>query len=634
MATEKDTKKDFNEAYNMANSGWSEYLEQAKQDFEFMTGDQWNSQEKQYLANQRRNALVFNRIRRVVKIITGYQRKNRLAFKINPVGMEDDRAASQLTGVLMDAMRIGDGYNVMSDAFECGPLITGINFVEPFIDRKGDVKFKRLPYNKCLPDPTFSQRDLSDCNYFIRREYVSKDEAKMLVPGHDRDIDNLQPGRDEKFPKMTIANKRYAEQLLSYDEFWRKDIRKQKVLVDRMTGQEQVWQGGQKALDFVLSQYPMVTAIDRWEETVKLEIFVQGEQFYSGPDPFGLDEYRFVPLMGFWYPEVESDKLKLQGIIRSIRDPQTEFNKRISQEIDIIESQINSGYDALENTIVNPESLYQSGQGKVTWVKNEGNPAGLDAMRKKQAVDIPPGLFQLNQSLDKLLTEIPGINEELFGTEEKEIPGILSKLRQGGALTILQDLFDNYRHSKKLLGRKTIKLIQRNYQPQKIMRILNEQPIKEFYDPDLSRYDLSVQEGLLTDSQRQMYYEELKALREAGAPIPFTAIIDAAPIQLKEHLKKHIQMAEQQQQQAAQSQQQNDQITQKLMQSQIAENLAQAQERRAQIQQNIASAGLDRAKTAAEIHKMKMDGFSKAAKAVADINKSNLQERKKARTRR
>jgi hypothetical protein len=634
MATDSDIKKDFDEAYNQANAGWCDYLKEAEQDFKFMCNDQWNSVEKQYLAAQRRNALVFNRIRRVVKIISGYQRKNRLAYKIDAVGMEDDRAASQITGVLMDVMRVGNGYNVMSDAFECGPCITGLNVVEPFVDRNGDIKFKRIPYNKCLLDPTFSERDLSDCGYVIRREYVSRDEAKMLVPGHDAEIDDLQVGRDEKFPYLTVANKRFAERLLSYDEFWRKTTKKIKVLLDRTTGQEQVWHGGQKALDYVLTKYPMVTAIDRWVDSVNLEIFIQGVQFYSGPDPFGLDEYRFVPLLGFWYPEVESDKLKLQGVVRSIRDPQVEFNKRLSQEIDIIESQINSGYDAIEGAVVNPESLYQSGQGKVTWVKRDGNPVGLDAIRKKQPVDIPQGLFMLNQTIDNLLTEIPGINEELFGTEEKDIAGVLSKMRQGGALTILQDLFDHYRFSKRLLGKKVINLIQKHYHPQKVMRIINEQPIREFYDPDLSRYDLSVQEGLLTDSQRQMYYEELKALQQAGAPIPFTAIVEAAPIQLKEHLKKHIAMAEQAQMQASQGEQQMTQITQQLMQSQIAENLAQAQERRAEIQQNIATAGLNRAKTAAEIQKMQLDGFAKTAKAVADLEKIRLQDRKKARTRR
>jgi len=630
MATDNDTKKDFNEAYGQAIAGWGDFLKEAKTDFEFMTGDQWNSLEKQYLAAQRRNALVFNRIRRVIKIITGYQRKNRLAFKIDPVGMEDDRAASQLTGVVMDVMRVGNGYNVMSDAFECGPCITGLNFVEPYIDRNGDIKFKRLAYNKCLPDPTFSERDLSDCNYFLRREYVTKDQAKMLVPGNDKEIDSLNPGRDEKFSHIFVGNKRYGDNLLAYDEFWRKTTKRVKVLIDRATGQEMVWTGGQKALDYILSSFPLqVTAIDRWEESVELNILVQGELFYSGPDPFGLDEFRFVPLLGSWYPEVESDKLKLQGIVRSIRDPQSEFNKRISQEIDIIESQINTGYDAIEGTVVNPESLYQSGQGKVTWVKSEGNPAGLDAIRKKQPVDIPQGLFMLNQSIDKLLTEIPGINDELFGTEEKDIAGVLSKMRQGAALTILQDLFDNYRLSKKLLGKKLIKLIQKNYHPQKVMRILNEQPVPQFYDPDLTRYDVSVQEGLLTDSQRQLYYEELKALQQMGAPIPFAAIVDAAPIQLKEHLKRHIQQAEQAQMQAAQGEQQMNQLTQQLMQSQIAENLAQAQERRAEIQQNIATAALNRAKTAAEIQKMTLDGLSTVAKAAAD-----LEQRKSLRTRR
>jgi len=632
--SDKDIKKDWNEAYKMAHAGWNEYWHEAKKDHEFVVGDQWDSTQKNYLASQRRNALVFNRIRRVIKIITGYQRKNRLAFKVDPVGFEDDKAASQITKVVMDVMRSSNGYNVMSDAFECGPLISGINFVEPFVDRNGDIKLKRLPYNRCLPDPTFSERDMSDCGYFLRREYVTKDEAKMLIPGKDRIIDSLQAGRDEKFIKVPLAHKRYSEDLLAYDEFWRKKTERRKVLIDRRTGQEQVWQGGQKALDHILSTYPMVTAIDRWFQRTELSIILQDEVLYTGPDPFGLDEYRFVPLIGMFYPEIESDKDKLQGVVRVIRDPQKEFNKRMSQNIDIIESRINSGYDALEGTIINPETLYQSGQGKVTYIKNNGNPAGLDALRNKQTQDIPQGLFHLSETIDNLLTEIPGINQELFGTEEKDIAGVLSKLRQGGALTILQDLFDNYRFSKKLLGKRLIEIVQKNYSPQKVTRILNEQPTQEFYDTDLSRYDISVQEGLLTDSQRQMYYEELKALREAGAPIPFTAIIDAAPIQLKEHIKKHIQQAEQQQMQAQQKQMQNEQLSQQLTQSQIAENLAQAQERRADRVHNYAQADLDRVKTLAEIDKMKNDNLVNTAKAITDLYKQTSETRKKAKTRR
>jgi hypothetical protein len=245
-------------------------------------------------------------------------------------------------------------------------------------------------------------------------------------------------------------------------------------------------------------------------------------------------------------------------------------------------------------------------------------------------------MFNLHQILDKNITEIPGINDELFGTEDKDIPGVLSKLRQGGALTVLQELFDNLRLNKRYLGRKMAKMIQSNYPPKKILRLLNEPPAKGFYEKDFATYDCIPVESMLTDTQRQMAYAEITRLKEAGAPVPWSLIFDLAPIQLRQKLKEHIAQAEQAQNQQAQNAQQMEQASQQLLQAEAAERIASARTERAKAigeiakaQEDKSDALLNRVKTIAEIDKLKLDAVSSAIEKIGKIENMTVETRKK-----
>ncbi|MAH48728.1 hypothetical protein CMI37_23075 [Candidatus Pacearchaeota archaeon] len=612
MAKDVDIRKDWDEAYNIAASGWGDWLEEAEKDYRCYLGDQWDEKDKAYLTAQGRAHYVFNRVRRTVKLLTGYQRKTRLSMKVSPVGKEDDPVADQMSGIIMQLMTRCNGYNVMSDAYEMGPVITGMNLVEVYLNNDQNLCLNRLPYNKILLDPTINKRDLSDCDFILRRELLPKEQVKMLLRGtKDKVIELLPDARtDNKYPYIPWGFRKHGEKLITYDEFWEKRSTKVKMILNLQTGEQIEWPGSAKDLREYMAYNPMVDAIDRWVDKIKLHILVGGEYVMSSEDPMRLGMYPFVPLIGFWHPEVDDEKLKLQGVVRSLRDPQASYNRRISQMIDIIEGQIASGYKAKEDSLVDKESLYQTGQNKQLWMKKT---AQMTDVEKIPPPDIPQGLFALNEMLDNLMTEIPGINNELFGTEEKQIPGVLSKLRQGAALTTLQDLWDNYRQSKRMLGKVLIKAAQQMYDAEKVKRIINKPVLPEFYLEDLAEYDVVVQEGLLTDSQRQMYYEEIKQMyqmtqSQQGSPIPVKAILDAAPIQMKDELLKQVGEQEKSQAEAAQKQQEQQAVLNQWQQAQIVKDIAKAEESLAQATENRTSAAYDRAKTAAEIMKMVQDG--------------------------
>ena len=194
--TDNDIKSEFEEAYNQAWSYWQSALIEMQKDHRCVMGDQWSTKDKKKLKAEGRDPLVFNKARRVCRLIEGYQRKHRLVLKVDAVEGSDDKTASQLTGCLMWVMQYGNAYNVLSDAFSGGALKTGWNLVHMYVDYSedplnGDIKFKRIPYNKFLLDPHFSERDFSDCTYAIQTQYkvnilcrcgnISKDEIHRCL---------------------------------------------------------------------------------------------------------------------------------------------------------------------------------------------------------------------------------------------------------------------------------------------------------------------------------------------------------------------------------------------------------------------------------------------------------------------
>ena len=620
--SETDLKHDMDEAYWTASSSWQRAYAEMKKDLKYAANDQWNAQQKAQLLSQRRHAYTFNRIRRVIKLVTGYQRKNRLSLRVDPVEGSDDQIASQLGEVLAWVMQYGNGYGVMSDAFEQGALKAGLGLVEPFLNYSkdpvnGDIGFRFVPFTRFVLDPSFSQRDLSDCGYLIRREYHTKGSCKAMLSQHAKEIDKLQPQTsDGKFTYAPASQMHDKKNLLRYDEFWRRDYEKRWILVDKTGRHKMAPKGAPKQkIERVLQNVPGLHAMEAYIQVANVAIFIEGVNFYNGPDPLGIGDYPFIPLIGFYDAEYDDMAYKIQGLVRCMRDPQTEANKRRSQMIDILETQINSGWLAPKKGVENPEALYQTGQGVVIWL-DENTPW---RPQKIPPADIPAGMFQLQQIMDKDILEIPGANSDLMGQPENEniqVAGILSKLRQGQGLTILQDLFDHYRdYSKKLLGTKLIQIVQENFTSAKVQRIINKQPHPQLFDKEAAKYDVVPTEGVLTDTQRQFYYLTLRELKSEGAPIPWSAILDAAPMPNKAELKDQIAQYEKA---MSQSQGQMEQM----QQAQAMEDLAQAQERRSKSDENQAGAVLDRVKALRELEKIDVGSITALAEGLKRVNYS------------
>lgn len=667
---ESEIVHNFREAHEFGYRAWAPFLQEAQKDLAAYLGDQWNQQEKQTLEHQRRNALVFNRIRRNIKMVTGFERRSRHSIVAEPVGNEDEETASQLSGVILWIMNQNRMLHTQSDAFE-GCLKTGINLLQLSMDYTddpldGDIKLARVPYNQFLLDPRMQNRDLSDCEFIIQRRLLSRAAVKGLLPQRSDDIDLLKGNtRDGKFPTMADAVYRTSQESLRYDEFWTRTMKEERQLINKQTGEIVPVQRGkvQRAKEFsqAYREWELVT---RQVPSVNLSILVEEIPMWDGEEPWGIGDYPHVPVMAFWDPEHTTNNsgqitgppgqddlsnffsrtpsgdfsLKLQSLVRCQRDPQTEANKRRSKMLDIVDSQINTGWQAKSGAVANPKDLYQSGQGRVIWMKDDAQMT--DAVRLNPA-DLPTGLFQLSQQFDSDIVEIAGITEELLGMAEDgnlQMSGVLAQLRQGAGITVLQDLFDNFRLSQRLLGSKLIKMIQHNFSPEKVARIINEQPTQAFYDKKFGKFDAVVQESMETPSQRALAYTQLIQARELGIPIPDETIIDFMPITDKEPIREAM-AAQKQQADFIQQQQLEDAMRLRELQrakvfSDIGlgvERIARAeadrglaQERQSEFAENHAQATLARAKAVKELEAMDTDRLVKLMQLARDLENDRV----------
>jgi hypothetical protein len=230
----------------------------------------------------------------------------------------------------------------------------------------------------------------------------------------------------------------------------------------------------------------------------------------------------------------------------------------------------------------------QQGQGRGIAIKDEAN---ITDVIQIQAPQVPPSMIELSRILGEEISQISGVNEELLGSAMDDKAGVLSMLRQGAGLTTLQSLFDNLDAAQKLLGRLIIDLVQMNFTPGKIKKILEgQEPAPQFYNKAFGKYHAAVEEGLNTTTQKQMQLAQMLQLREGGVPISDEDLLEATTFQGKnkiiENMQKQQQAAQQSQQQQMQAAMQEQQARTELAKARAVADTGLGAERYSRIEEN------------------------------------------------
>ena len=629
MPNDESTKSEYQDVWQINDNAWDPFNQQACLDNDYYLKAQHSHEEVERANQQGRILHTIDKIGRQVNLVHGYEIRNRHILKIGPQGNFDaaeDQACNQHTGVIMSQMAGRGGYDVLSDAFKWGTLVQGSNLIEQWRDRDGLIQYGRLGWNQFLLDANLTKTDLSDCSDILTGQWITVDKAKMLVPTMADEIEKILPlthtprWRFQGTP--SLMNK---AGLRMFEQWWHRTTEEVDVVQHRFTGQKMTFDrfvqenanGDRKLANQIVANFratngtPFLVKFREVKDKIELKIILDDELLWQGDNPMGIRDYNYSWMHGNWCPESPRPEIKLQSFVRGQRDPQRMQNRQVNQAMDIIESQVQGLRMVRSKYLMNPEDAMKAGQA-VTLFTNDEAPDELsleNIFRQFKSSEVPASIFQMIQMIDKAQTESGGLNAEIFGTDDKDdVSGVLHEYRTGKALTAQAWMFQNNTTAKRDMGRKQVQMVQVNYSPDIVRKMINEQPVPGFYDDDLTRFDCVPTEGLLTDSQVNMFYQELKSLLK-DFPEMFTGIITpemlvtASPMQFKGQMLQAIKAASQRKQQLTQSQIQSQKTTDQLTQALTAVQVSQAQENIVDAQLKRSEIPLNRAKTISEINK-------------------------------
>lgn len=267
------------------------------------------------------------------------------------------------------------------------------------------------------------------------------------------------------------------------------------------------------------------------------------------------------------------------------------FNYKVITNNDITAATINAGWKRKQGAVANEDNLKKSGQG---WdvVINDG--FELADCEKIIPSGVPESDMALAQQMSDLIYSTSGINlEQWSGQNDKQSSSLTLMIKQAANLMVFQKYFDQWDFSLKLLGERLLQIALNNWNAPKVALYIGEEPTPHFYSKIFAKYQVIVEEGLLTPTQKNFQAHQMMEINERfrREVIPPSMIIRDMNIQGK---AKIMQFLEQKEEQAAQVQ--NDmQMVQhavedaklKELSSRATSNIAMARERHGRAEADI-----------------------------------------------
>lgn len=462
-------------AYDEAKSAWSGFFSECKEDWKFKMSDQWSESDKSILKSKNLPMLSINHIFKNINLLSGYQRQNRGEIKVFPIEGSDEMKAEVLNQVIKWILVDKNVNFTVSDAFKDN-LVGGIGWLHPYLifdddPLCGDIVVKKISPFDILPDPHFTERDLSDCDYIIRHRKVSKNKLKRLYPKYAKQIGDMKGSPvDKEYTENTDVPSDQGNHLRVI-EYWYRVYEEVTTLFNASDPEDSwIWDGSKGELKEFLAANPDIVSIKSTKPLIKLATIVSDTlMVYDDYSPHGGSTYPFIPIFGYYESSYSDWQLKLHGVVRVLKDLQREKNKRRSNVMAALNTMPHSGWMMEKGAVDDKAVLAQSaGAGKII----ERNPG--KALEKIPTPEVPMSLIQMETMFDNDI-QVVGNNPDMLGQmSDKGAPGVVLQLRQRQGLTSVQELFDSLSDAQRALGRRLIDMIVRNFTTQKIKRILGD----------------------------------------------------------------------------------------------------------------------------------------------------------------
>src|SRR6185369_11191448 len=183
---EKDLLLRVQKWHRESQQGSAKWREEARENFDFVAGDQWDEKDRANLKKLLRPCLSFNRIGPIVDAVSGMEVNNRQEVRYIPRTEGDEQVNEVLTGAAQWVRDECDAEDEESDAF-IDLIVAGMGWTETRIeyetDPDGIVRIERVDPLEMYWDRSAKRRNLDGARYVCRVKEVDLVDARNLFPG-------------------------------------------------------------------------------------------------------------------------------------------------------------------------------------------------------------------------------------------------------------------------------------------------------------------------------------------------------------------------------------------------------------------------------------------------------------------
>lgn len=569
-------------------SATSTWRQNAKQDYKFMQGKQWDDADMKKMREAGRPAITINRIRPIINLLCGYASQNETEPDFLPRSEEDDRVSRVAKGITKYCLDRANYQRNKGKCFRdkiiCGLANYWVHYEFDYAKLDGEIRIDRVSPFDVFVDPECSQEDLSDAQYIGRYSWESPSKLKQVYPDKAVEIDTLSHKFDDTELETGSFETINGEALWYSDkyrkvrvvQYWYKEYKTKRIFIT----QNGVVDEDNPLYVVLMAMGKEPTSIP--DTQIRFATFSDNVLLEEGESPYKHNKFPLVRDYCYYTGELVDEELEPAGVVCDIKDAQRETNKNRSQRMHVVNQQtlgVKYWQGPVTEQFKNTVKKYGTTPGANIYM-----PPGVTFTDGTPAMDSALNM-NLEQQSSNDFYAISGITPESLSGSVGNMSGKAIDLRQSVTTVQTAGIFAQTKEAelqivKLLWGEKNAPgLIPQFYNQEKAMRILGDDGQKEFIqiqpgmnqpmqeqtmlDPmgqpvldaegnpvkkvlyDLSAFDfdivISTSQASATARRANLY--QLLEAKKSGVDIPIDIILDFMDFPEKEAVKKRMQEA-------------------------------------------------------------------------------------------
>jgi len=475
MANKDDILDLANERFKAAETAGRENRKEAKDDLEFLKGDQWPADAKRMREAEQRPCLTINKHQAFLRQVVNDQRQNRPAIHVHPA----NDGASKEVALILEGMARSIEYvskaDICYDTAVQGAASAGFGFFRFITDYESEtsfdqvIKFDRIRNPLAVRiDPSSKQPDASDMNWCFIESSMARSEFKKEYPNAELSNEQVETEDDIVIVEY-YSIERKADELI------------------QLSNGESGFKSDLIELPFgvtILKRRPSYKRKVMWRKLAGRETKVSG----SRSSVFSLAEFKdvleeteipchYIPVFMVIGSEVDIEgEVTYSGIIRDSKDSARMYNFWMTSATEEVSMRPKTPYIGAEGQFAGHEEQWRQANIR-SFSYLEYKPKAINGIlapppSRQPMADVPQGVLQMAMHASDEIKAVTGIYDASLGARGNETSGVAIGSRKQQSDLSNFHYTDNLHRTVRHAGQCLIDMIPKVYSGERIVQII------------------------------------------------------------------------------------------------------------------------------------------------------------------